>query len=407
MKRNKFLRAAGAALAVVVVVSALTSSGWSQITRKTLYEFKGGVDGRPQAGVIFDQAGNLYGTTTWGGTDECGSVYELTPSSEGSWTKTVLLNFTCANGDFPAANLTFDQAGNLYGTTIVGGANGGGTVFELEPNGNGTWTYAALYSFTGGQDGYEPFFTTLIFDQAGNLYGTTYGGGNSHDGVVFEMTPNSNGSWAETVLHTFSGEDGSESRSGLVFDNAGNLYGTTQSGGSSGQGTVFELARNPDGSWTESVLHSFTGGKDGAQPYGGLIFDPAGNLYGTTFQGGAHGWGTVYELIPNANGTWNVKVLHEFTGGKDGGYPQDSLVFDSAGNLYGTTSAGGAGGCGVVFKLSSNSSGAWRETLMQTFMDHPGDGPIANLTFDASGNIYGTTEGDGTKTFGSVFEIIP
>jgi len=406
MKWKKYSRAANAASVVVAVVLALTSSGWPRTRSKTLYEFQGGVDGIPQAGVIFDQAGNLYGTTTWGGTDSCGSVYELTPRSEGRWAKTVLLNFTCANGDYPAANLTFDQAGNLYGTTIIGGTYGGGTVFELEPNGEGAWTYTAVYNFTGGQDGYEPFFTTLVFDTGGNLYGTTYRGGNGN-GVVFEMIPNPDGTWAESVLHTFSGADGSESRAGLIFDSAGNLYGTTQLGGSHGQGTVFELAHNPDGSWTESVLHSFTGGDDGAQPYGGLILDQAGNLYGTTFQGGSRTWGNVFELVLNPGGTWTEKVLHQFTGSKDGGNPQDSLVFDAAGNLIGTTCAGGSDGDGVVFKLSPNSGGEWKETLLQTFTDHPGSYAIANVTLDASGNIYGTTEGDGTKTFGSVFEIIP
>jgi uncharacterized repeat protein (TIGR03803 family) len=401
------LGAASAALMIVIVVTLVLAPGaWAQGKYKTLYKFKGGKDGIPQAGVIFDPAGNLYGTTTWGGTDGCGSVYELTPNSDGSWTKSVLHNFTCSDGHYPAANLIFDQAGNLYGTTIWGDPYNGGTVFELTKNSDGSWTHNALYNFTGGQDGYEPFFDILIFDGAGNLYGTTYRGGSGY-GVAYKLTPNPDGSWTESVLHTFTGGDGGNSRAGLIFDGAGNLYGMAQTGGAYGQGAVFELAPNPDGSWTESVLHSFTGGKDGGQPYGGLIFDPAGNLYGMTYQGGAHGWGNVFELIPNGNGNWKEKVLHQFTGGKDGGNPQDRLIFDAAGNLYGTTGVGGAGGHGVVFKLSPNSKGAWYETVLHTFLDRPGAGPVADVIFDAVGNLYGTTDGDGTTTFGSVFEITP
>lgn len=413
MNHKNFLGAASAALMIIIVIALiLAPSASAQSKYKTLYKFKGGTDGTPQVGLIFDQVGNLYGTETWGGTGGCGAVYELTPGQGGSWTKTVLHNFTCSDGNYPVADLIFDGAGNLYGTAIIGGTYNGGVVFELTPNADGSWTESTPHNFTGGQDGFEPFFAPLIFDGTGNLYGTTYRGGSGY-GVAFKLSPNQDGSWTETVLHTFTDKDGNESRAGLIFDGKGNMYGTTQLGGAAGQGVVFELTPNADGSWTEKVLHQFTGNKDGGQPWGGLIFDPAGNLYGMTYQGGTYGAGVVFELTPNSNGGWTEKVLHHFNGGKGGGYPQDRLIFDTAGNLYGTTWKGGnlsycdGAGCGVVFKLAPNSKGGWNETVLHTFLDHPGAYPSAGLIFDAAGNLYSTTGGDGTTTFGSVFEITP
>jgi uncharacterized repeat protein (TIGR03803 family) len=278
-----------------------------------------------------------------------------------------------------------------------------------------------LLSLTNCADGEYPS-AGLIFDQVGNLYGTTEGGDHSNVSMAFELTPNADGSWAEKVLHSFpSGSgDGWDLRSGLIFDGSGNLYGTTFHGGKQGAGTVFKLAPNMDGSWTESLLHRFNYARAGAgtNPYGSLIFDAAGNLYGSTLFGGAFnycygGCGTVFELSPNADGSWKHKVLHQFVG-RDGYGPYAGVTFDQAGNLYGTTWLGGdltcggfTGGCGVVFKLAANSNGIWKESVPHRFIDRPGAQSVAGVAFDAAGNLYGTTEGDGITTFGSVFEIMP
>jgi uncharacterized repeat protein (TIGR03803 family) len=321
--------------------------------------------------------------------------------------------------------LVFDQAGNLYGTTESGGAHGGGTVFKLAPNADGSWRESVLYSFcsrTNCVDGEAPF-ASLIFDQTGNLYGTTKGGGahvggGSGGGTVFKLAPNADGSWRESVLYSFCSRthcsDGEFPEASLIFDPAGNLYGTTFGGGGLfGGGTVFKLA--PNG--RESVLHSFCFRTkcDGEFPNASLIFDPAGNLYSTTFLGGAHVGGTVFKLAPNADGSWRESVLHSFcsrTNCVDGAKPA-GLVFDFSGNLYGTTESGGdqgclsGDGCGVVFKLTPNLNGGWKKAVLHTFADHPGANPGAGLIFDPAGNLYGTTEGALSTTFGSVFALAP
>jgi uncharacterized repeat protein (TIGR03803 family) len=255
----------------------------------------------------------------------------------------------------------------------------------------------------------------VIFDKAGNLYGTTGQGGDYDGGTVFELTPNSDGSWKETVLHMF--ESGSFPEADLIFDAAGNLYGTTLWGGGK-CGRVFELIPNTDGSWTEKLLHRFTCAKDGGNPDRGVIFDQAGDVYGTTVAGGGQDRGVVFELTPNTGGSWKERVLHSFcsfTACRDGGdglgtpgaFADPALIFDQAGNLYSVTYSGGADNYGVVFKLTPNSNGGWHETVLHAFLDHPGAAPYAGLIFDAAGNLYGTTKGDNSKTFGSVFEITP
>jgi uncharacterized repeat protein (TIGR03803 family) len=317
------------------------------------------------------------------------------------------------DGKLPLAGLILDVAGNLYGTTYIGGAYGYGVVFRLSPNGDGSWAESVVHSFTAGADGGFPW-AGLVFDQAGNLYGTTGGGGNSscsfdHGcGVVFELAPNADGSWTESVLYTFTGgSDGEYPRVGLIFDQAGNLYSTTADGGAYGYGVVFMLAPNADGCWTESVLHSFTGGSDGKYPGAGLIFDAAGNLYGTTQSGGnlsycgGQGCGVVFRLTPNSDGSWKEKVLHQFTGGKSGSGPS-GLILDAAGNLY-STAGGGAYGAGVAFRLAPNSNGGWKEKVLHQFTGgKDGNGP-SGLTLDPSGNLYGTTHSGGNSVcyFGS------
>jgi uncharacterized repeat protein (TIGR03803 family) len=234
------------------------------------------------------------------------------------------------------------------------------------------------------------------------------------------MTPGSSG-WTFTLLYglSFEGSTGwYPSGTTPIFDAKGNLYATTAFGGNSGcspygngcygLGVVFELSPNGGGTWTLNDLHLFSGGKDGESPSCPLVFDASGNLYGTTFAGGKYGYGNVFELTPNANGTWTEHVLHQFTGGKDGSSPVFAgVVFDAAGNLYGTTNQGGAYGYGVVFKLTPTQTGGWHETVLRAFDNKDGAYPGGGLVFDGSGNLYGTTAGDGTTTFGTVFEITP
>ena len=371
----------------------------------------------PYAGLMFDNAGNLYGTTELGGSNNQGTVFELTPNSNGVWTQTVLYNFTGnADGGQPYGGLLFDSAGNLYGTTNVGGSTncsqGCGTVFKLTPDAGG-WTESVVYPFTGGSDGRGPS-ARLLFDSNNNLYGTTALGGNVGSGcsagcgTVFKLTPTSGG-WTESVLYAFQGgADGASPYDGLAFDAAGNLYGTASAGGTAASGVVFKLTRGSNG-WSESVIHAFSGGGDGKYPYGDLIFDSSGNLYGTAFQGG-RGYGVVFELEPNSKGRWAEKVLHSFANAPAGN-PVAGLVMDSAQNLYGTTLLGETesacgGGCGTLFKLSP-SAGGWSYKVLHRFgQGTDGYHPSGDLILDASGNIYGTTQAGGTSGSGTVFQIM-
>ena len=305
-------------------------------------------------------------------------------------------------GSFPRGGLVADREGILYGTTAAGGAHGVGTVFELEPDGHGGWKETVLHSFDGTDGGYPE--AGLIFDAAGNLYGTTSYGGAHGGGTVFELAPDGQGGWHETVLHSFNFRDGRLPAAGLTFDFAGNLYGTTYSGGASGAGTVFELSPDGHGGWNETVLHSFNG-RNGNEPVASVIFDAAGNLYGTTYYGGAHNGGTVFELAPNGHRDWKETVLHSFNEPSQVG-SSAGLVFDTAGNLYGTTDLGGPRKYGTVFKLSPNGHSPWEETVLHSFKDQPGAYPN-DLIFDTQGHLYGTTIGDEDTTFGSVFEITP
>jgi uncharacterized repeat protein (TIGR03803 family) len=412
----------GAILVVLAMVLMLQGGAAAASSSKVLYKFKGGNDGgHPLAGLVFDAAGNLYGTTSQGGGQTCdgnapcGTVFELTPNPDGSWTENVLYRFAGgSDGWGPEAGLTFDGAGNLYGTTIFGGGstncNGGcGTAFKLTPNLDGSWTESVLYRFcqlTNCADGYEPY-AGLTLDAAGNLYGTTPYGGASGIGIVFKLSPNG-GSWTESVLHSFSGfpKDGDEPFSGLIFDAVGNLYGSTGAGGAFGNGTVFELTPNSGGSWTESVLHSF-GGADGAGPTG-VTFDTAGNLYGTTAGGGASNVGTVFKLTLKSNGKWKENVLHSFAK-RAGANPYAGVTFDVAGNLYGTTVNGGSANDGVVFKLFPQSGGRWTYSVLQVFKGNPGVNPYGGVVLDQAGKLYGTTNGCaiGQKCRGIVFEVTP
>jgi uncharacterized repeat protein (TIGR03803 family) len=355
-------------------------------------------------------------------------AFPLAPAHAGAAPKksngqdTVLYSFAGgpSDGSFPMATVLAGQSGGFYGTTEYGGANDLGAVVALAPNGS----ESMLYSFAGGaSDGAYPS-GSLIADSLGNLYGTTIEGGPgncSEDGcgTVFEISS----SGAESVLYSFGGlTDGAGPQAGLVQDQAGNLYGTTYGGGVSptgaincegGCGTVFELSP-ANGSWTESVLYSFTGGKDGANPLGGLVMDSAGNLYGTTTIGGGSincqtGCGTVFEISPS-NGGWAEKVIYPFKGAGSGSTPSSTLYMNSAGVLYGNTPEGGSvkcgGGCGVVFRLTPQKNGVWSEVKVRSFpAGSKGAFPIGNIVGDGSGNIYGTTEGAGLYNCGIVYQI--
>ena len=319
----------------------------------------------------------------------------------------MLHSFNGTDGAWPQTSLIFDAAGNLYGTTHHGGVSGQGTVFELTPTGGGGWTEKVLYNFGKGTDGAAPE-AGLIFDAAGNLYGTTTFGV-SHDryGTVFELSPTAGGNWTEKVLHSFgSGADGTYPMAGLVFDTSGNLYGTCSQGGAyGGWGIVFQLTPQAGGGWGEQVLHNFSDYSDGSTPYAGLIIDVSGNLYGTTSSGGDYYEGTVFELSHTAGGGWTHQVLHSFNY-TDGGTPQAGLTFDAAGNLYGTA-GGGYYGYGTVFELTPTAGGGWTEQVLHSFNGTDGAGPQAGLIFDADGNLYGTTAGGGTYNDGTVFELTP
>jgi uncharacterized repeat protein (TIGR03803 family) len=306
-----------------------------------LYAFTGGADGGYPSGIMLrDSSGNLYGTTSGGGASGNGVVYKLDTANQ----ETVLYSFTGeAGGCDPLGGVVSDSSGNLYGATGFCGSAGYGVVYKLDTSGHET----VLYSFTGGADGAWPY-AGVIRDPAGNLYGTTVEGGvsggcyGSGCGVVFKVDP----AGQETVLHSFTGADGGLPEAGVIRDSAGNLYGTTQTYGTTqngfGAGVVFRL----DKAGQETVLYTFTGGADGNQPYAGVVRDAAGNLYGTTYFGGTAGLGVVYQVDTSGQET----VLHSFTGGADGGKPLAGLLRNSAGNLFGTTSLGGKKGAGVVFQ---------------------------------------------------------
>lgn len=357
-------------------------------TETILHSFGTGIDGYvPAAGLTLGPDGNLYGTTSNGTNGIMGTVFKISPAGQ----EVIVFPFYPNHGEGPQAGLVFDGAGNLYGNTTSGGANGMGIVFKLSPSGSET----ILYSFGSiGTDGDDPD-GRLIRDSAGNLYGTTAYGGTNDEGVVFKISA----AGTETVLYSFgrTGTDGQLPSGGLVMDRAGNLYGTTTYGGTSGEGTVFKIS--PSGS--ETILHSFGSiGNDGASPDTGLIMDSAGNLYGNTAEGGANYTGTVFKLSPSGSET----ILYSFGSvGTDGDNPDGRLIRDSVGNLYGTTLNGGTNGVGTVFKISP----AGAETVLHSFGNVGTDGqnPSGRLVMDSAGNLYGTTQAGGANSEGTVFKI--
>jgi len=385
-------------LILLTLLTLLISVAHAQ-TFSVIYSFANHADGSdPTAGVTI-RGNALYGTTA-----QTGAVYQLTHSGS-NWRFTTLAPFP----SWPqyASRAVFGPDGHIYTTTLDGGANDqSGAVFKLTPPVGICrtvacyWTVNDLHDFGSGTDGQNPYMGDLIWDQQGNIYGTTLLGGTSGVGIVYELTPSGNG-YTENVIYSFSGSDGAYPAA-LTFDKKGNLYGTAIIGGPHNSGNVFELSYVPGVGWTEQVLYEFQNAGDGASPVGGLIFDSSGNLYGTTHLGG-RGGGTVFELSPSGN-MWTFKLLYSFPAG-DG--PRAALSMDGAGNLYGTTYTGGLYYNGNVFKLSNTQDG-WVYTSLHDFTGGT-DGRYceSNVSIDTDGTLYGTTYWGGDYGYGVVWMIKP
>jgi len=377
----------------------------------------------PASSLTPDGLGNFYGTTQLGGANLYGTVYELSPDGHGGYNESVLYNFCslgkCRDGSYPYSNVIFDGQGNLYGTTYYGGLlasgaySGYGLVYELSPaprggcpsgsNGGNGWCETVLYNFMSNPDGAFPF-AGLTWDAGGNLYGTTYGGGNGV-GTVYELSANGKGGWSERVIYEKGGY------AGLAIDGAGNLYGADEDG----KGHVFKLSPDGSGGWNATALHSFTAEKkDGGIPQGTPVLDSAGNVYGTTFEGGARrGMGTVWKLTPGESGDYAEEILSSFIWAT-GSNPKGGVVLDAAGNVYSTTAYGVKkspcyDGCGTVFELAAGAGYEW--TLMWSFNGTDGGDAIDTLIL-SGGNLYGTTYLGGTSSncpgaegCGVVFEV--
>lgn len=391
------------ALVVVAVALLFVPGTWA----KPKYKVLAGIPGGLWSGLTFDSKGNLYGATNAGGEYGYGSIFEVSRNSNGKWEVTTLHSFNGSDGGLPGGGLVFDAKSNLYGVTSGGGAYHMGTVFELTLGTNG-WTLAVLYSFCeryGCPDGRSPI-AGLVRDKDGNLFGTA-GGGAYNLGVLFDLTRNSSG-WNESVLYTFGTRqhDATASYAPLAFDKAGSLYGTSYYGGRDGGGTVFKL-RQDSGGWKERLLWQFDG-SNGAGPEATPVLDASGNLYGTTHGGGKGcdgGFcGTVFKLTRSLGGRWVHSVLYDFAKPQDGFEPITGVVFDKAGNLYGTTATGGTGscynGCGVVYKLAPQAGGKWKYTVLHRFNSPAQSPPDGQLILDKKNNLYGTA-------FSVVYEITP
>lgn len=395
-------------LFVSSAIALLAAAAWAAGTTKVIYSFAGGADGEYlDTELARDSAGNLYGTSVQGGAYGSGTIFQVTAAGA----HTVLYSFTGgADGGEPYKGVTLGTDGALYGTAVTGGGGvcegGCGVVFKLA-NSGGTWTQTVIHAFTGS-DGSGPG-SPVAFDKHGNMYGTTPTGGAYGVGVVYQLEPDAAGAWRFHVIHTFTGgADGSGGGAGrLLVDSAGRLYGVCTVGGITGFGTVYTLGR-PHGQWEFTTLYAFKDQPDGASPYGGLVFDKSGNLYGMTYYAGANDLGTVYELT-HANGEWTEQVLYSFQGGSDGAAPISNLVADAAGSLYGTTSDGGSASCscGVIFKMTRGASG-WSESVVYRFPGKPRPGFAYNgLVAAPGGALYGATVHGGSSDDGAIYSFTP
>ena len=410
----------------VAVLFAVSVFATGQVHEAVLYSFGSNPnDGNvPNGGLVFDSAGNLYGTAQGGGANGRGIAFELTPAAGGTWTETIIYNFcsqpNCADGDVPRTGLIFDRAGNLYGTTAAGGTffggtcrgAGCGTVFELAPPSirGGIWTETVLWDFEGslnGDDGSQPL-ARLTWDAAGNLYGTTVNGGSSFSlGTVFELSPSLGGGWNESVLYAFCVNgppctDGAEPAAGVSFDKSGNLFGTTYEV----WGSIFELSLQAGGVWTETTLHKF-GPHAGGNPISEVNIDQSGNLYGTVSDGeGTAQCGGVWRLSPQSGGGYSKSILFLNPSGVNGCTPLAGVFLDSNGTTaFGTASTGSPHNGGTLFTIIRG-----KETVLYDFCQLPGcaDGstPAASLTLH-DGSLFSTTSAGGAFNQGVIFRATP
>jgi uncharacterized repeat protein (TIGR03803 family) len=414
----RFSRFLGRAVSLFAAALVLVSAASALISEQVIFNFTGKSGMTPNSRLIQDSSGRFYGTTIYGGQPGpnclsiygCGVVFELAPKSGGGWNYRRLHAFTGGvDGGIPGTSLLLDGAGNLYGVATSGGTYAGGLVFKLSRGAGGAWTETVIYAFNPANtaDGDSPT-DGLIVDSAGNLYGNTGVGGPHENGTVFKLAPNSDGSWSESVLYDFTApSDGCAVAGGVVFDKSGNLFGTTKGCGTFGMGNVFELSSDSSGGWTESVLYSFSGCCPD-NPSGPLIIDSAGNLYGT---GPNPDNGYIYQLAKGSNGSWTENIIYAFFDLQQGAEPAGGLVADKNGNLYGTTAQGGeqfGNGNGLVFKLTPHSNGTWSETIVYAFAGGTdATEPTAGVTFGKGGALYGTTLYGGSAGDGAVFKITP
>ena len=418
----------------VVAILCASLSAQTQYTQSVLYNFctlNGCADGNgPTSTPLLDAHGNIYGVTGGGGSNDDGVVYELTSNGDGTWSESVLYSFCpqsgCLDGSEPRYSMVLDSHRNLYGYTISGGANDRGVIYQLSPpgGGSGPWTETVIYnvcSLPGCQDGSQPV-GGLLLDSHGNLYGVASESGMG-GGLVFELSPNGGGSWTYTVLYDFCSQtdcvDGSGPSGALIFDAHGNLYGTTAGGGANLAGAVFELSPGGGGSWTETVLYSFcpvSGCSDGNGPQNALVFDPQGNLYGTVVGGGPTAYGGVFQLSPAGGGSWTEQLLADFCPGPNctNGYgPEGGMVIDAHGNLFGNTAfGGGSSNRGTVFELSPTGGGQFTYNVIYAYCpadncDNGGGEPLAGVALDGQGNVYGAPGSGGLHSGGSVLELSP
>jgi uncharacterized repeat protein (TIGR03803 family) len=455
----------------IVFLSVFSAAGQTSPEFGTLYNFTtqvGPLPSGPIGGVIIGPHGVLYGTTTDGGTNgsDGGTAYELVPPSAAGdpWTMHILYSFGAAeDGVRPIAGLALGAHGELYGTTSNGGSAEYGTVYELMPPADGSteWTESVIYTFQGGHDGANPYAPVTVGPD-GALYGTTYSGGYTGAGsggcigvgcgTVFKLSPpvTAGGQWTKTILHNFTGSDGTgnqpldgeEPLDAVTFGKHGELYGTASGGAYQIYdcpfvcGVVFELEPPADAAsdapWTESILHAFTGPPDdGSVPFASVAFGPDGSIYGSTYWGGNsdycfYGCGTIFQLKPPAadGGTWTESIIHNFAGPTaDGNTPIAGLTIAGDGRMYGSTTSGGAAptcatapgqfDCGTIFELTppSQDGGEWTETILHNFTGQFGDGdgsdPHATLVQDKDGVLFGTTIGGGTNGWGTTFVLKP
>jgi uncharacterized repeat protein (TIGR03803 family) len=403
------------ALALSCLVPGLAPKAIGVIPAETvnvIYNFAGGGDGEyADTDLETDSAGNIYGTTVLGGDFGGGTVFRLSPTPTG-WVHTVLYSFTGgADGGEPYKGVSLDREGNLYGTAVTGGSGscegGCGVAYKLT-NSGGTWTQTVIHAFTGGADGSGPG-ARLTVDRSGNVYGMAPTGGAYGLGTIYKIHQEHNGAWNLKVIHAFTGgADGATGSAGRMILRRGHLYGAATTGGAYGSGVVFELTPRGVGEWHFRAIYSFRGQPDGSFPYGAVLFDRWGNIYGTTYYGGANNIGAVYELSPfGLSAEWEERVIYSFQGGTDGNSPISNLVFDRAGNLYGTTSEGGLGS-GTIFKLSPVGGGQWTETVVHLFQGPPdGAFPYNGIVVDRFGNFYGATVHGGENDDGSIYKFTP